>query len=170
VREPRNGGDFIADVQRTTGIRVRVITGTEEARLIHLAAAYASGIGARIGVVIDIGGGSVEVTSGTAARMQIGKSFKLGVIRLADKYVRTDPLSRRDERRMTKAIRRDVHGCARKIRKAGFDRVIGTSGTILTLGELAGSRRASDEVRNLRVSAKAIRRLRKRLTETTLVE
>src|SRR6185369_16900935 len=102
VRESKNGGDFIADVQRTTGIRVNVISGSEEARLIHLAAAYASGIGSRIGVVIDIGGGSVEVTSGTAARMQLGKSFKVGVIRLADRYVRTDPLSRRDERRMTK--------------------------------------------------------------------
>jgi len=170
VRESRNGGDFIADVQRTTGIRVRVITGTEEARLIHLAAAYASGIGARIGVVIDIGGGSVEITSGTAARMQIGRSFKLGVIRLADKYVRTDPLSGRDERRMTKAIRRDVRQCVRRIRKAGFERVIGTSGTILTLAELAGGRRSSEGVRNLRVSAKAIHRLRRRLTETTLIE
>jgi exopolyphosphatase/guanosine-5'-triphosphate,3'-diphosphate pyrophosphatase len=170
VRESKNGGDFIADVQRTTGIRVGVITGTEEARLIHLAAAYATGIGSRIGVVIDIGGGSVEVTSGTAARMQLGRSFKLGVIRLADKYIRTDPLSRRDERRMTKAIRRDVRECLRRIRKTGFERVIGTSGTILTLGELAGSRRSSDGLRNLRVSAKAIRRLRRRLTDTTLVE
>jgi exopolyphosphatase/guanosine-5'-triphosphate,3'-diphosphate pyrophosphatase len=171
VRESKNGGDFIADVQRATGIRVSVISGTEEARLIHLAAAYATGIGSRIGVVIDIGGGSVEVTSGTAARMQLGKSFKLGVIRLADKYIRTDPLSRRDERRMTKAIRRDVRECLRRIRKTGFERVIGTSGTILTLGELAGGRRrAADGVRNLRVSAKAIHRLRRHLTTTSLVE
>jgi exopolyphosphatase/guanosine-5'-triphosphate,3'-diphosphate pyrophosphatase len=170
VRESKNGGDFIADVQRTTGIRVRVITGTEEARLIHLAAAYASGIGSRIGVVIDIGGGSVEITSGTAARMQIGRSFKLGVIRLSDKFVRTDPLSGRDERRMVKTIRREVRDCARRIRKAGFERVIGTSGTILTLGELAGGRRSSEGVRNLRVSTKAIRRLRRNLTETTLIE
>ncbi len=170
VRESRNGGDFIADVQRTTGIRVRVISGSEEARLIHLAAAYATGIGSRVGVVIDIGGGSVEVTQGTAARMHVGKSFKLGVIRLADKFIRTDPLSRRDERRMTKAIRRDAHEPLRKIRKAGFERVIGTSGTILTLGELARGRRAPDGVRNLRVSAKALHRLRRQLTGTTLVE
>ena len=170
VRESKNGGDFIADVQRTTGIRVRVISGTEEARLIHLAAVYASGIGARVGVVIDIGGGSVEVTQGTAARMQFGKSFKLGVIRLADKYVRTDPLSRRDERRMVKAIRRDAHESLRRIRKTGFERVIGTSGTILTLGELSRSQRAKDGVRNLRVTTKAIHRLRRHLMATTLVE
>ncbi len=170
VRESKNGGDFIADVQRTTGIRVRVISGSEEARLIHLAAAYASGIGSRIGVVIDIGGGSVEVTQGTAARMQFGRSFKLGVIRLADKFIRTDPLSRRDERRMVKAIRRDAHDTLRRIRKAGFERVIGTSGTILTLGELSRSQRAKDGVRNLRVTAKAIHRLRRQLTGTTLIE
>lgn len=170
VRESKNGGDFIADVQRTTGIRVRVISGSEEARLIHLAAAYAAGIGSRIGVVIDIGGGSVEVTQGTAARMQFGKSFKLGVIRLADKYIRTDPLSRRDERRMTKAIRREARDSLRRIRKTGFERVIGTSGTILTLGELARGQRASDGVRNLRVTAKALRRLRRQLTGTTLID
>jgi exopolyphosphatase/guanosine-5'-triphosphate,3'-diphosphate pyrophosphatase len=169
VRESTNGGDFIAEVQRTTGIRVAVISGTEEARLIHLAAAYATGIGSRIGVVIDIGGGSVEITSGTAARMQSGRSFKLGVIRLADKFARTDPLSRRDERRMEKAIRRDTGAFLTKIRRAGFTRVIGTSGTILTLGELVSGRRAA-VVRNLRVSAKAIRRLRKTLIGTTLAE
>lgn len=169
VRESTNGGDFIAEVHRATGIRVAVIPGTEEARLIHLAAAYATGIGSRVGVVIDIGGGSVEVTSGTAARMQMGRSFKLGVIRLADKYARTDPLSRRDERRMEKAIRRDTNAFLTRIRRAGFTRVIGTSGTILTLGELVSGRRASD-VRNLRVTTKAIHRLRKDLVGTTLAE
>lgn len=170
VRESTNGGDFIAEVHRTTGIRVRVISGTEEARLIHLAAAYATGIGSKIGAAIDIGGGSVEVTSGTSARMQMGRSFKLGVIRLSEKYATSDPLSGGDERRLVKAVRRDARGFLRKVRRAGFDRLIGTSGTILTLGCLAVGARPGDEVRNLRVSAKALRRLRKELTETTLSE
>ncbi len=159
VRESENGGDFIAQVHRETGIRVRVISGTEEARLIHLAAAYATGIGARTGVVIDIGGGSVELTSGTAARMQSGRSFKLGVIRLTEKFVASDPLPRRDERRMVKAIRRETRPFIAQLRRRGFDRVIGTSGTILTLGELAaGRRRATGDVRNLRIGTKAVHR------------
>ncbi len=170
VRESTNGGDFIARVYRETGIRVNVISGTEEARLIHLAAAYATGIGARVGVVLDIGGGSVEITSGTAARMQAGRSFKLGVIRLTEKYAQSDPLTRRDERRMVRAIRRDTRAWLTQLRRRGYDRVIGTSGTITMLGLAATGRRPSGELRNLRVSAKSVRRLRERLTELTLAE
>lgn len=168
VRESENGGDFIAEVYRTTGIHVNVISGTEEARLIHLAAAYATGIGARTGVVIDIGGGSVEITMGTSARMQSGRSFKLGVIRLTEKYVKTDPLARRDERRMVKAIRKETRAYLTQLRKRGFDRVIGTSGTIQTLGELATGRVQPGDIRNLRVSARALQRVRKELTGHSL--
>ena len=81
TREADNGGDFIAEVDRQTGIRIRVISGTEEARLIHLAAGYGVDVGNTTAVVIDIGGGSVEVTLGTATEMTLGKSFKAGVIR-----------------------------------------------------------------------------------------
>lgn len=168
VRESENGGDFIAEVYRATGIRVKVISGTEEARLIHLAAAYATGIGARTGVVIDIGGGSVEITAGTSARMQVGRSFKLGVIRLTEKYVQTDPLARRDERRMVKAIRKETRAYLTQLRKRGFDRVIGTSGTIQTLGELASGAVQPGDIRNLRVSARGIQRVRQELTERSL--
>lgn len=171
VRESSNGGDFIGEVYRSTGIRVNVISGSEEARLIHLAAAYATGIGARTGVVIDIGGGSVEITAGTAARMQSGRSFKLGVIRLTEKYVSGDPLSGRDERRMTKAIRRETRAYLAQLRRKGFDRVIGTSGTITTIGELAaGDRRVAGEVRNLRVSTKAVHRIRETLVDLPLAK
>ena len=168
VRESENGGDFIAEVYRATGIRVNVISGTEEARLIHLAAAYATGIGARTGVVIDIGGGSVEITAGTSARMQVGRSFKLGVIRLTEKYVKTDPLARRDERRMVKAIRKETRAYLTQLRKRGFDRVIGTSGTIQTLGQLASGEVPPGDIRNLRVSARGIQRVRQELTERSL--
>ena len=108
VREAENGGDFVASVRRDLGIRVRVISGKEEARLIHLAAAYAAGVGGHPTVVIDIGGGSVEITMGTAARMQVGESFKVGVIRLTERFVTSDPLSRADEQRLVRHIRRQT--------------------------------------------------------------
>ena len=66
TREAENGGEFLADIEQQTGIRPRIITGTEEARLIHLAAVY--GVDTpKESVVIDIGGGSVEITLGTRA-------------------------------------------------------------------------------------------------------
>src|SRR3954466_13287181 len=60
TREAENGGDFIAEVAKQTGIRIRVITGTEEARLIHLAACYGVAVGASTAGAIDIGGGTAE--------------------------------------------------------------------------------------------------------------
>ncbi|HUF47097.1 MAG TPA: Ppx/GppA phosphatase family protein [Vicinamibacterales bacterium] len=170
VREAENGPAFVRAVQRDVGIRVRVISGTEEARLIHLAAAYAVGLGRRRAVVIDIGGGSTEITLGTAARAELTHSFKLGVIRLTERFAKSDPLAPDDERRLARYVRRQVAGYARQIRQRGFDRVIGCSGTLLSLGTLAAGARVTDDVRNMRVGAKSVRRLRKRLAPMALDE
>jgi exopolyphosphatase/guanosine-5'-triphosphate,3'-diphosphate pyrophosphatase len=169
VRETANGGDFVAAVQRDVGIRVRVISGTEEARLIHLAAVYAVDVGRRPVVVVDIGGGSTEITLGTAFRQHASRSFKLGALRLTERFVRSDPLSGRDERRLERHIRRETAGFLRQIRRRGFDRVIGTSGTILSLGTIAArSPRQADDLRNVRVTARDLARLRARLTAMPL--
>src|SRR5918993_5536685 len=61
TREAENGGEFLAEIERETGIRPRVIAGAEEARLIHLAAVYGVDVGSGRSVVVDIGGGSVEI-------------------------------------------------------------------------------------------------------------
>jgi exopolyphosphatase / guanosine-5'-triphosphate,3'-diphosphate pyrophosphatase len=171
TREADNGGDFIAEVDRQTGIRIRVISGTEEARLIHLAAAYGVDIGGSTAVVVDIGGGSVEVTLGTAAQMSLGRSFKTGVIRLTERFATSDPLSDTDERRLVKHLNKEMGSYLDQIAKRGFDRLIGTSGTILSLGAMASSEgRSGDDLRNLRVSAKSLHRLRKRIVESNLQE
>jgi exopolyphosphatase/guanosine-5'-triphosphate,3'-diphosphate pyrophosphatase len=170
TREAENGGEFLAAIERTTGIRPRIITGTEEARLIHMAAVY--GVDTpNTTVVIDIGGGSVEITRGVGPEAEFARSFKLGVIRLTERFVTSDPLSGRDERKMVSHISEQVDKYLGRIVAAGFDRVIGTSGTILSIGTVAtaidrGS--VPTETRNLRVPAKSIRRLRKQVTEMDL--
>jgi len=83
------------------------------------------------------GGGSVELTQGTGARAHVAQSLKLGVIRLTEQGIRSDPLSRRDERQMVSHITETMAPTVEKIVSRGFDRVIGTSGTILSLGGLA---------------------------------
>ena len=169
TREADNGGDFIAEVDRQTGIRIRVISGTEEARLIHLAAGYGVDVGGTTAVVIDIGGGSVEVTLGSASHLTLGKSFKTGVIRLTERFVKTDPLSAHDERRLVKHLNKEMGAYLDQLAARGFDRVIGTSGTILSLGALAaGDDGAPGDLRNRRVSAKALHRLRKRLVDANI--
>jgi exopolyphosphatase / guanosine-5'-triphosphate,3'-diphosphate pyrophosphatase len=172
TREADNGGDFIAEVDRLTGIRIRVISGTEEARLIHLAAGYGVDVGGTTAVVIDIGGGSVEVTLGTATQLTAGKSFKAGVIRLTERFVKSDPLSDHDGRRLIKHLNREMGPYLDQIAASGFDRVIGTSGTILSLGALALSDGAAppEDLRNRRVGVKALHRLRKRLVAADIEE
>ncbi len=172
TREADNGGDFIAEVDRQTGIRIRVISGTEEARLIHLAAGYGVDIGGTTGVVVDIGGGSVEITLGTATHLTLGRSFKVGVIRLTERFVKSDPLSGGEERRLIKHLHREMGAYIDQIVARKFDRVIGTSGTILSLGLMAASQDGDtpEDLRNRRISAKALHRLRKHLVESDIEE
>jgi len=173
TREARNGGEFLSRIEAETGIRPRVITGAEEARLIHLAAVYGVDVGGARAVVIYIGGGSTEITLGTATSVQAAKSFKIGVIRLTERFVKSDPLARRDEQKLTKHILSEIDRHCEQITSTGFDRVIGTSGTILSLGTVATA--MSDgaipsELRNLRVGAKQIRRLRKEVVGLSLAQ
>jgi len=137
TREAENGSEFLKNIVEKTGIRPRVISGTEEARLIHQAAAYGVGLSGEVGVVIDIGGGSVEITRGAGLTMETGQSFKLGVIRLTERFVKTDPLAARDQRKLMRCIEGDAGKFLGQIVKQGFDRIIGTSGTIQSIGAVA---------------------------------
>ena len=171
TREARNGGELLAQIEAHTGIRPRVITGAEEARLIHQAAVYGVDVGSARAVVIDIGGGSVEITHGTGTSIQAARSFKIGVIRLTERFVKSDPLSQREEDRIAAHVLAEIDRHCEQITTAGFERVIGTSGTILSLGALAAARAGGpppSELRNLRVSAKQIRHLRKELVGLSL--
>jgi exopolyphosphatase/guanosine-5'-triphosphate,3'-diphosphate pyrophosphatase len=171
TREAENGGEFLQAVTDQTGIRPRVISGTEEARLIHLAAVYGVSVTGDAVVVIDIGGGSVEVTRGSGPAVELGRSFKLGVIRLTERFVKTDPLEPRDERRLVRHVDAEIGKYLREIAAAGFERVIGTSGTILSLGTVASAadgHAPSGSMRNRRIPAKAIRQIRKDLVALDL--
>jgi exopolyphosphatase/guanosine-5'-triphosphate,3'-diphosphate pyrophosphatase len=171
VREAENGGEFLRAVSAQTGIRPRVIPGTEEARLIHLAAVYGVGVPGETAVVVDIGGGSVEITHGGGASLDSGRSFKVGVIRLTERYVKSDPIAPREHRKLVRHINAELGSYLDRIAKAGFDRVIGTSGTILSLGAVAAAehgRAAPSGLRNWRVGAKQLRRIRRHLVRLDL--
>jgi exopolyphosphatase/guanosine-5'-triphosphate,3'-diphosphate pyrophosphatase len=171
TREAENGGEFLQTVRQLTGIRPRVISGTEEARLIHLAAVYGISVTGDVAVVVDIGGGSVEVTRGAGSAVETGRSFKLGVIRLTERFVKTDPLEPRDERKLVRYINAELGKYLDQIARAGFDRVIGTSGTILSVGAVAlaaEGRAPGASLRNRRVTAKQVRRVRRELASLPL--
>jgi exopolyphosphatase/guanosine-5'-triphosphate,3'-diphosphate pyrophosphatase len=171
TREAENGSDFLKKIAEDTGIRARVISGTEEAKLIHRAAAYGVGLTSDVAVVVDIGGGSVEITRGVGPAMETGKSFKLGVIRLTERFVKSDPLSPRDARKLNRFIDDEAGKYLGQIVKQGFDRVIGTSGTIQSIGAVAvADRSSSTNLRNRRITAKQLHRARKQIVARDLQE
>ena len=103
TREADNGGDFIAEVDRETGIRIRVISGTEEARLIHLAAGLR-----RRRRRHRRRWSSTSAAAASRSRSEPRRSSRSagasrsGVIRLTERFVKTDPLAEHDERRLVK--------------------------------------------------------------------
>jgi exopolyphosphatase / guanosine-5'-triphosphate,3'-diphosphate pyrophosphatase len=172
TREAENGSEFLETVVQKTGIRARVISGTEEARLIHQAAVYGVGVAGDIAIVIDIGGGSVEITRGSGSTMDAGRSFKLGVIRLTERFIKSDPLAPREERKLRRYIDDELGKFVSQLAREGFDRVIGTSGTIQSLGAVALAERGSSStsLRNRRISAKQLRRSQKLLVSRDIQE
>jgi exopolyphosphatase/guanosine-5'-triphosphate,3'-diphosphate pyrophosphatase len=172
TREAENGSEFLQAIVDKTGIRARVISGTEEARLIHQAAVYGVGLAGDVAIVIDIGGGSVEITRGSGPDMEAGRSFKVGVIRLTERFVKSDPLAPREERKLRRYIDAETGKYVSQLARQGFDRVIGTSGTIQSLGAVALAEDGSSStiLRNRRISAKQLRRAQKLLVARDIQE
>jgi exopolyphosphatase/guanosine-5'-triphosphate,3'-diphosphate pyrophosphatase len=94
VREARNGGEFLDRIMQHTGLTVRVITGAEEARLIFLGVRNSIALPDLPTLVVDIGGGSVELIAGNRDQIFHAKSLKLGAIRLKDRYLPKAPPSK----------------------------------------------------------------------------
>ncbi len=137
TREAHNGSEFLSQLVKATGIAPEVISGGREARLIFQAVRHEIDLHGENVMVIDIGGGSTEITVGNEREILIAKSMKLGVLRLLDMFDNKGAIG--DEARgvLEAHIRFVAQQIIEEARQIGFSRVIGTSGTIRTLGEAA---------------------------------
>jgi exopolyphosphatase / guanosine-5'-triphosphate,3'-diphosphate pyrophosphatase len=133
VREAANAQEFVEAVRRRTGVTVDVISGDEEARLIHLAAR--SEFPSRLDplFLVDIGGGSTELVVSDGQHVRLSESLPLGVVRLADRFARGDPPSDKDRKSMKREIRAVAKRPVDAVRKTGFKTCVGSSGTIQSL-------------------------------------
>ncbi len=143
MREATNADILLDRILRTTGIEVEVISGAEEARLIHLAVANALKLKGKRAVLIDIGGGSVEVTISQNANITSTESYNMGTVRLLQKLDGNnegplDVLGRKHP--FTELLREYTESARRRIdREIGRERVnlcVGTGGTVEELGRL----------------------------------
>ena len=144
VREAENRGEFVRRAYDEAGVRVAVISGAEEARLIHLGVLQAVPVFDQRHLVIDIGGGSTEFVVGEGAEVLEARSLKLGAIRLTERFgLRSEPVKRKALDDCRQYIRSTLAPVARMAKSLGFEVVIGSSGTIVNLAEMARAAAAS---------------------------
>jgi exopolyphosphatase/guanosine-5'-triphosphate,3'-diphosphate pyrophosphatase len=173
VREAKNSAEFLEAVRRRAGVSVDVVSGEEEARLINLG--VRSEFPARFDpmFLVDIGGGSTEFVISEGSRVRLTESLPLGVVRLADRYARTDPPGERDRRAIKKAIRAAAKRAVEAVRKTGFKTCVGSSGTIQSLSlvhEAAVLGREATPTGHRTLTREGLKKVNKLLRRTTARE
>jgi exopolyphosphatase/guanosine-5'-triphosphate,3'-diphosphate pyrophosphatase len=149
VREADNRRDFLDRVRADAGVEVEVISGVEEARLIHLGVLQAVPVVDRRVLVIDIGGGSTEFVLGQDGDVRDAWSLKLGAIRLTERFLRDEPLRKRQVTDCRQEIRAYLAQVQAGVRRLGFDVAVGSSGTIVNLGEMVRARSKAEPLRTV---------------------
>jgi exopolyphosphatase/guanosine-5'-triphosphate,3'-diphosphate pyrophosphatase len=162
-REANNGGAFLAAVEEETGIRIRLISGHDEGRMIQAAVRRAIDVGSRNNLIVDIGGGSIELVYSEGPDPQRVESVNLGVQRLLDTVGHSGPLSKKERKRLAHLVDAQLGAFLSHVAGSGHasSLVIGTSGTIEALGE--ASRKLSGHARWRTVNAQVVQA--KELTE-----
>ncbi|TMA93725.1 MAG: Ppx/GppA family phosphatase [Deltaproteobacteria bacterium] len=165
VREARNGPALVRRLRRETGIAVRVISGLEEARLIFRAARHALGLEGGPHLLVDVGGGSVELVLVHDGRPLWLRSLPLGVARLTERFLLHDPPTAREVRRLERHLEEVLGALLDRVRHAAVLRAVGTSGTVNTLVAMARAARGEDlgRLHGASASARELRRLRRRI-------
>ncbi len=153
VREAHNQVEFLDRVRNETGLSVDVISGFEEARLIHLGVLQALPVFDKRILVVDIGGGSTEILVGEGDTIKAVRSVKLGSIRLTDRFFRSDSGDVTDAvvasapdriEECRRYVRSVLAGAAHDLEPLGHEVAIGSSGTITAIGSLIAARRGDD--------------------------
>ena len=134
VREANNSANFIRAIEQKTGIKVEVLSGIEEARLIGLAASYGCGAKGVATLNIDIGGGSTEVSIFRDGQPITLLSMKLGAVGLTERFLTSDPPRSKAVNDLRAEVYSALERPARELQEFEWDNVTGTSGTILAIG------------------------------------
>ncbi|MFD7404307.1 Ppx/GppA family phosphatase [Streptomyces sp. NPDC059866] len=145
VREASNADDVLARVQTETGAQLQVLTGAEEARLTFLAARRWFGWSAGKLLVLDIGGGSLEIAYGIDEDPDAAVSLPLGAGRLTSAWLPDDPPATEDIRALRRHVRAEIARTVGEFSRFGApDHVVATSKTFRQLARISGAARSAD--------------------------
>lgn len=145
IREAPNGLDVILRVRERAGLDVEVLSGPEEARLTFLAVRRWFGWSAGRILVLDIGGGSLELASGADEEPDVALSLPLGAGRLTRDLLGGDPPKDKQVREARKVARAALGEVVGQILRAGEPRItVATSKTFRQLARIAGAAPSSE--------------------------
>jgi exopolyphosphatase / guanosine-5'-triphosphate,3'-diphosphate pyrophosphatase len=177
VREALNGKDFLQRVESELGLLVNLISGTEEARRIYLGVLSGMSFREQPHILIDIGGGSTEITLGDGHEPRTLSSTKVGAVRLTAEHISTDPISNVQFQALQTYIRgmleRSVEEILANLNPGERPRMVGTSGTIEALVSLNAREKfgaVPTPLNGCEITAKEVREWVNRLKKMTYAE
>ncbi len=162
LRDADNGDQLADRIGRTLGAPVRVLSGEEEARLIYRAFRQRLALQSERVLALDLGGGSLEIATGSHDAIEYEATLRLGVARLHRELVRGDPIREIEAEAIRQRVRQALAPHVDAIVRGKPERCIATGGTIRALSRLADEERArrSGQIRNPgRLTRKRIARL-----------
>jgi exopolyphosphatase / guanosine-5'-triphosphate,3'-diphosphate pyrophosphatase len=170
IRDARNQKVFIERASLAAGTPVEIISGREEARLIHLGVNSNWPQTGKKVLLIDIGGGSAEIIASENGQLRESFSKPLGAVRLTENFLKDDPPDPHQLHQMHEYIGQKLEGAVRRLERSPWERAIATSATAAAaVGAIARVPRAKrDEIDRLRVSAAQVRQLYSRLASLSL--
>lgn len=140
IREADNGGEFIQRMIDEVGIKAHAISGRMEAVLIAHAVRHAVKIGDEPVLMVDIGGGSVEFIVAGRQDFFFTASKKIGVARMAARFISTDPVGKREKQKLRKHFRKELKGLFEALEQHPVDTIIGSSGTMENIARMIANR------------------------------
>ena len=144
IRRATNGGEVVDRIEDETGVAVEVIGGHEEARLIFGAVRASVVLDPAPALCFDLGGGSLEVMVGDTRGMQWATSVPLGVARLTEELVHSDPISKRDRRALRDRVLDELAPVRGEVAALAPRLAVGSSGTLESLAFMVAVRRDED--------------------------
>ena len=148
LRQAKNGHEFIQKAAEILPKPIEIIAGREEARLIYLGVSHSMANGGRR-LVIDIGGGSTEFIIGEQFEPIHTESLQMGCVAYSKAYFADGEISAKAFDKAVVAARKEMSGIANTYKTAGWDTVVGSSGTIKACRQIVVNLGLSDEQENL---------------------
>ena len=173
MREAKNRDEFLKKAKKEAGLKIEVISGKEEAK--KTALGMMAGIKLpKTALMVDIGGGSTELIFIRRRNPELVRSLNLGVVYLADKYMKNDPPLEKDLTQMGNFISRKILSAAGSFKKLfSEDTVfIGTAGTVTALAAMAQHllKFEHSKIHNFRLTIKKARDIYSKISTITAKE